>query len=440
MTTTTNNCNKIIFTHPNSGNEISSEALLTDPHGQGSKTTRIHSIQREGESFSFAESEGSLETVGTSSTPCTGTEVHHSPDMSGRDIVHFSALELEQKCTDHDDDPVDPVCHGRINLSSRQLSDIFALFEGAQLQWPKASLGSFDSADDAKTTVTGNLGVGTDARNPLVVSLERECEALKEISHTDTVTILQLKDEVEALRTRSAIGMTDAIRLKEDLDIVIKERDLLKEREAQHLESLKILKQEIDSLTKSEAQPFRERHLELERLRAENELFATQIIENEVEMREIRTVVQYLDEENSLMRKDLDAWRAKVGLGIRLKGKDDLEQNETSHSHETQVKAFAAQILAMQRVWEDNRDSVQHEIKAIEADIKAIKDELIHINQKPEYVVVRHESMLETNEGIEVTFDGLIERLSKDLESGSNRPRRWSGLCDCFPRSLSADE
>jgi len=133
----------------------------------------------------------------------------------------------------------------------------------------------YDDAETAVTSNTSNLGVTAGSHTPNVKSLELECSTLKEIIRVDSVSILKLKTSHEKLRH-------DAAKLKHELEYLKKDRDLLREREAQHRETIRVLKKELDTVTQIGAMSSPEAQKELEQLRIENELFATQIIENEV--------------------------------------------------------------------------------------------------------------------------------------------------------------
>lgn len=174
-------------------------------------------------------------------------------------------------------------CHGGLNLSTtRQLvGNVFSMLDGYQGQsWRQAAADATKApsvvSDGAETTVTSNTShlstakSGISQKSPRVESLERECSTLKEIIKVDSVTILQLKTSVERLRH-------DSGKKQVDLDSLRKERDLLREREEQHQETIKVLKKELDALTQLGAASSPETHKELEQLRIENELFATQV-------------------------------------------------------------------------------------------------------------------------------------------------------------------
>jgi hypothetical protein len=231
-------------------------------------------------------------------------------------------------------------------------------------------------------------------------------------------------------------------RLKAEMDAVKKERDLLKERESQHLESLKILKKEVDALTLAGAASPPDSEKELDRLRIENELFATQIIENEVEMREIRSVLEFLDAENSQMRKDLESVRGKLGYENH-KPKADPESKSDDASLAKQVEILASRLTEIERERNMTNESLEEERRLRTEELKKIKEMMVQTQAKTECFIASQAGG--GSEGIEVTMEGPVEcrQLEKRQEPNKNEMKNnrdgWGGLCDCFPRSNVED-
>lgn len=161
--------------------------------------------------------------------------------------------------------------------STEKLAGMLPKFDGARTLWPVKSSGE-SMAADAKTTVVSNKAKPYDDA-PRIGSLEQECATLKQIIRSDSATILRLKTAIDTLRVDAAKNVLYLKQLQSELVKVNREKEMLNERETQHLETIKALKKELDEATASNP---KDAHQELEQLQIENELFATQIIDNEV--------------------------------------------------------------------------------------------------------------------------------------------------------------
>jgi hypothetical protein len=166
------------------------------------------------------------------------------------------------------------------------------------------------------------MGFSTGKSTQREKSLEHECVALKEILRVDSENILKLKGEQEKLRAADSEHKIDIRLLKLELDAAKREKELQQERESQHLETIKILKDEVDSLTKEGSVWSRKK---IEQMRLENELFASQIIENEVETKEIRSSLELLLVENEEIRSDLASVRWEQGVQCKT-ASDQVEE------------------------------------------------------------------------------------------------------------------
>jgi chromosome segregation ATPase len=282
-----------------------------------------------------------------------------------------------------------------------------------------------EAAEDAVTTKVSNQ---TRSWTPRVDSLERECHALKAIIRADSTHILKLKKVVETLQAQLAKITLENKKLEAELQSVKKERDLLNERDLQHLETIKVLKQEVDMLTKTTSMRSENGHKELEQLQIENELFAAQIIENEVEMREIRSLLEFLDSENAQMRKDLELVRGQIGTPGRVESRVAVDQSETNLAE--QLAQLAAKIATFELEREETKHLLENEKIQRAAEIDSIK-QMIQVRNKS----LERTSSVAINsngEGVEVTLDGPID--PKNCKPpNAERANTCSFFCDCFP-------
>jgi hypothetical protein len=247
-----------------------------------------------------------------------------------------------------------------------------------------------------------------------------------------TPELLLIEDtgpKMKEVNRNTGQALAEIVKLKRELEIVAKERDLLKERESQHVESLKILKQEVNSLTLAKVTSPADFSTELEHLRVENELFAAQIVESEVEMREIRTLLECLDAENSQMRKDLEAVRGKV-VEDKLCQKSRLEPESTceSWSLASQVEILEARLQHLERLSESMNRTLEEERRLRQEETGGLK---LLLHQTREMT----ESALSSCEGIEVTMGGVAADVENSHEErrGPTEKERTSliGICDC---------
>lgn len=240
------------------------------------------------------------------------------------------------------DIPVQRACHGALNISPKQLANVFALFsaerekenepppdaakEEAPMEKPKPEKQQLPTIQDscflAPTTCPRSVqdnpfSVQQHYKSrtahpkltaelywkPRAKNLEKEVEALKEILADDSCKILQLKSALETLRADKFRNVLDIQSFqeelestKQDLENLKKEREVFLENETEYRETIRILKNEVDMLTRdgqdssSKMKTSKEQitvlvdQEELQQLRLENQLFAAQIVDYEAEL------------------------------------------------------------------------------------------------------------------------------------------------------------
>lgn len=362
-----------------------------------------------------------------------------------------SKLDL-QRSKVGDDVMVEPSCHSGLNLSPTEVTKIFDIFDGSQKQRPPhqayqaysdANFRPPSSASETSTTVTSNMEFSAGRSTQREKSLEHECVALKEILRVDTGNILKLKSEQEKLRAVDSDHKIEIRLLKLELDAAKREKELQQERESQHLETIKILKDEVDNLTTVGSVWSRKK---IEQMRLENELFASQIIENEVETKEIRSSLDLLQVENEELRSDLAS----------VRGEQEVQYKTTSNKVE-EVRNLCPKTDLAKQV-----ESLEIRLQDME---KAREWTLLSLREKSRgreetespQDIVRSEAPVELSsekeedkpldagsevQEVEVTLEGPVEKQTSLSQQGKGAERRpiaiqdddgWNGFCDCFP-------
>jgi hypothetical protein len=338
----------------------------------------------------------------------------------------YNTQSIEEKT--EDEKVIEPSSLGCVSLPSRHLASILTLLDGAHVQWPTKSpiIGSYSSGTDATTTVTSNLtGVN---------SLDREF-ANSILSSEGSLVVSDSTD----LKHHSY----EMNKLRRDLETVTRERDLLRERDLQHAESLNILKQEINSLTLAKISSPSSFSSELEQLRLENEIFAAQIVENEVEIREIRSLLECLDTENRQIRNDLEAVRGKVnGNKVGTKIKVDPESSIEARSLKDQIKDLTSRVTEIERARIVLEGALEKEMTLRSEETKAIKCVVREIKDATASILTSHPNTGDSSgEGFEVTMDGHVsidpnggnkdEQSNKALEMSRCDSSKLLGACNC---------
>jgi hypothetical protein len=356
---------------------------------------------------------------------------------------------------------IEPSCHGGLNLSPIEVAKIFDIFDGSQKHWPPHKAYSDSevefqppsSTSETSTTVTSNMGFSSGKSTQREKSLEHECVALKEILRVDSENILKLKGEQEKLREVDSENKIDIRLLTLELDAAKREKELQQERESQHLETIKILKEEVDSLTKVGSVWSRKK---IEQMRLENELFASQIIENEVETKEIRSSLELLLVENEEIRSDLASVRGEHGVHYKTTS-DQVEEVGTIFPKTDlakQVESLELRLQDMERAREWTMQSLGEERRhreEPESPRDMIRSEAPVELSSDKGVPTEQDKLLDAGseaQEVEVTLEGPVERQTSLSQQGKGPecPKKaiqddagWNGLCDCFP-STSQNE
>lgn len=391
-------------------------------------------------------------------------------------------------------------CHGGLPLSPRDFTGIFSIFADKEECGMKErnSLDLISSAD-AETEVTSNIDYSTVNLERKVESLEHECATLKEIIKTDSATILQLKAEVarrEAIvmvNKENSSFLTSAV---PGFSALKQERDVLFDRELKHVEMIAKLKKEIISLKETQEIESQALMVEVEKCRLQNELLASQVVGNEVEIRRLRSCALTLEKENKILRQAFSEHEEKTpdtgeqssgqildnagnhcGISdeeVREEGKDPefaTNSSDGMEALEAQIEFLAAKIEKIELESHRREKEIDMEQSKTHKDLSSMKaivlptatidhrqDKLERIHGKKVVDEVEVQSYSSENEhhseigdlGVEVTIDGniiagssIIHQISKyqsPLDKVQDNKTLCEFFCNCFRPKACAVE
>jgi len=342
-----------------------------------------------------------------------------------------------------------PACHSALGLSRSEFTEMFSMFGmnkkpstlSQDLHSPNSMTADLGTPEtDAITEVTSNVDHSVISWDRKIDSLERECATLKDIIKSDSVRILQLRTELSTLRGN---GPAIDSPTQKQVDALKLEKDALLRRESLHLETIKTLKHELKELVKKENNTNPAIPKELEQLRLENELLASQIVENEAELHALET-------ENLELRGELA--KHQSGVHVTSTSRQEEAQSESGSSRielRTQVASLFAKIAEIESE-RDRRD------KAFADDSRQTHEELESIKTmilEPKISPPKFEKLQpEANETpcaeeyeVEVTLEGEIITANSMLDEKENDPNTTPQnqkrdtsedgdvFCDCFP-------
>jgi hypothetical protein len=241
--------------------------------------------------------------------------------IRARESVKMPAVEFTEDITNFGklyDESVEANCHGGLDVSHPQMAGAVGMFFRPQpspppvrslssepltfpLDQSNTDLSRSSAASEASTTLTCN----TATKSPYL-QLDIQDQGLstsKQIVRSDLDKILTLKHSLQSLAIASSTQQREFKILEYEFIELAQEREVLKEREQQHLDSIAFLKERVGNLLKSNNDRVALQE-ELSQLQLENDAFATQIIENEIELRVFRSTVKALCEENQELKRE----------------------------------------------------------------------------------------------------------------------------------------
>lgn len=341
-------------------------------------------------------------------------------------------------------------CYGAMSLSRKELAAIFNVFDASQQNeslTSKSVASNFsDSGKDAVTEITSNtsnVDHSTIIWERKIDSLERECATLKEIIKADSATILRLKTELSEMQTAESIRPSK-IRSEFDASSVKRERDDLLKRELHYLETIKTLEQGI--INKTKAKNSNETRKELDQLRLENDLFASQIVENETELQKTRAVATQLEAENAKLKRALPPPQQNESLQSNDKPRDGKIADEISSDRllMAQVASLAARIALIEneieRIDSENRETdtfLNPTDIRIPLEMSQVERGKFHPRSSGMQQFAEADEIEVTIEGLIVTSSGIPDKqhdLNISLPPNTpTSPNPCCSFCDCFP-------
>jgi hypothetical protein len=212
------------------------------------------------------------------------------------------------------------------------------------------------------------------------------------------------------------------------------------------------LKEEVDNLTKTSSDsPIIQ--IELEQMKLANELFASQIVENEVEMRETQSMLKLLETEKA-MRQEQDSVCGESKVESERNGVSEVPAPEIELLV-NQIRSLAARLDNVERkrervpqILDDVSERSQKELRYMRApteleDLSAT-DEVQQAKVEP---VQNDSEVHEVGEEIEVTLHGPLDRrkrksrMEKKTSAVQGQAMSSCGsICGCFPFSMMSSK
>ena len=235
--------------------------------------------------------------------------------------------------------PEEPTgCNGALNLTPKQLADIFLAFEGTRSIWPgrqktaeknEVSISTPPPAMEPGTTESISSPLRQNDWMPRAESLAKECIALKKIIQVDSSKLLTMKQAMEAQReliTQKEIEIEDRQKdleiSKGRLEALTREKEIFRERESELIETIRILKEEVDKLTQytnmggavQQRRNMTSDTVSLDQdevlsLKRDMKFFSSQIVEQDTIIDELRTVIEQQDKENAVLKAEVESLR-----------------------------------------------------------------------------------------------------------------------------------
>ena len=329
-------------------------------------------------------------------------------------------------------------CHNAFDFTPTNLSTMFNIFDASHRKDQSCdSPSATNSVNDAITEVASNIDHSVVVWERKIDSLEREITTLKEIIKADSVTILCLKRDLSSLQEKEAKGILK--KSQRDFGLSAQQKQSYESTIQQLEDKIKLL---------SEPRIMSEVSGDGEQLRLENELFASQILDNESEIRETRKMMSQIAEEN-------------VNLSMELADLRTTQPVEVRNPLNSEFDSLCMKFATLERRLEsgfycqcrEHREAHTENIDAVAMSSKTISEE---------YAVVTTTNSLVQSDDVEVTIageiltsTGTIKSLPDDSLNEQNQPsapvdkdatvrqcktgvEQKCSFCDCL-RSIDKD-
>lgn len=300
-------------------------------------------------------------------------------------------------------------CSDEFALNPVQLQEIFNLIDNARREWPSMFRASTQTPDSTSEDSVDGTCIAANLSSHQFRSHAGNEEGIK-AGDCESLGMARLKAEISILCDNFVRVMLEMEKIQLAIDNVSEERDVLKKRECAHERRIKSLTFELeDSRARYKTQAAEDK-IQLKQLRIENELFASQIIDNEVELREIRTILEFMDEENDMMRIDLNK----------------LERSQ-AHDHDenlrAEIDALTNRITEMERRHTNGYVTLEDANQASQ-DLSKVDQSAAGENQSCSISDTDDEL---SEQGIEINLNGDVVKPKEVSEAMESR------LCICCP-------
>lgn len=293
-----------------------------------------------------------------------------------------------------------------------------------------------DVMSTTTTEITSNTLNSMSHRLPHLEVLQQEVQTLKTIMRHDSLRQLTLKKEMEAYREEQLRLLAELALARDSVDLLRRERDLQREKENEDKETIKVLKREVDKLTAVNP-------TDIEQLQTENDLFASQIIRNECELKHLRdqmeqvskdgndaTRVAELSEANDALQKRIVELEAQLQQNNKPSEPTSPERTvktssiitSTNSAFVERIEIAEERLQVMDNEWALARQSQEEQRQLLAKELRNIRQLVAHNGEAMEPSIEVTVQERPTSKFVEADFDGCWEPLLCCLTTQRSSP------------------
>ena len=368
---------------------------------------------------------------------------------------------------------LDSACPGHLSIAPRQLADIFNIFQAADAKDDEPTTSSsisslyqpikpaksdlvMDGTDsDAATEVTSNtFSPSSVVYHPKIESLQRECEALKQIINTDSTKMLQLQGDRKILQENLDRCTSEKKKLEKQLRSLNLERQASLQRQKNQDETIKRLQAELDKAPRDKTYAGAS-NFDIEELRLANELLASQVVHAERQLERANSDKDS-DKENIPPPETPNPRQIKNDWGVSSPCYSQDFAREVLADISPQALALQLRNLESRLEAMESRvsnDALEHVDKATQSE-NTSEGEMC---DEVESAVIGWSTVLDGIglEGVEIGLDGRLSAATVDLgeKTEDQHPHQPTAqghrkdaskcpsgyFCDCFPAKYEGE-
>ena len=367
---------------------------------------------------------------------------------------------------------LDSACPGHF-IAPRQLAELFGVFSSAEgeenpmptedrpvvhpaavyqpVKVTKEAIADGTDSDAATEVTSNTFSPSSVLYNPKVESLQRECDALKQIINSDSAKLLTLQGERKGLQENLDRCTREKRELEKHVRSLQLEREASLQRQKNQDETIRRLRAELTNVPKDKTYFGASLH-DIEELRLANELLASQVVQAERELQ--RANSDNSDKENvppplvtPEQRRTKNDWGVSSPSNVQESARLEVLADISPQTLALQLKSLESRLKAVEddnisRISKEAREHVDKATQCEDAD-------------EEETMVLGWSITLDgiDIEGIEVGLDGKLSiakvevddkgQASQDTKpSPEAKPSKCSEeyFCDCFPVYRDVEE